>query len=137
VSTGVSTPVASASTDGEWLFDSFAPITLPAGVYVLGNVFFANVPVAQTGAPFTTIPEITEDGGVQGPANGGFAAPLTSFDEPIFGPTLETAAVPEPESASLLGFGFAAMLLWRARRRPRGHYRDDIGASGELPLRLL
>jgi hypothetical protein len=137
ITTGVSTPVASASTDGEWLFASFAPITLPAGVYVLGNVFSPTQPLAQTSASFTTIPEVTEDGGVQGPTNGGFAAPLTPFSEPIFGPTLETAAVPEPEMVSLLGFGFAAMLLWRARCRPREHCRDDIGASGKFPLRLV
>src|SRR5580692_5423432 len=38
-----STPVASASADGQWLFENFAAITLTPGDYVLGNVFTGQV----------------------------------------------------------------------------------------------
>lgn len=110
--TNSSTPVPSASTDGQWLFESIAPLTLAPGNYELGTLFFDAGPVAEVGAPFFPIPQITLVEGVVGSPDGGFQAPLTAFGEPVFGPTLET--VPEPGLMWLLGLGSAALLLSRA-----------------------
>ena len=110
--TNSSTPVPSASTSGQWLFESITPLTLAPGNYELGTLFFDSGPVAEVGAPFLPISQITVVEGVLGSPGGGFQAPLTAFGEPVFGPTLET--VPEPGLMWLLGLGSAALLLCRA-----------------------
>ncbi len=110
--TNSSTPVPSASTDGQWLFDSIAPLTLAPGNYELGTLFFDGGPVAEIGASFFPIPQITAVEGVTGSSDGGFQAPLTPFGELVIGPTLET--VPEPGLMWLLGLVSAALLLSRA-----------------------
>jgi hypothetical protein len=104
--------VASVNPNGQWLFESFAPLTLPVGNYLLGNVFFSDAPAfsAEPFADTTTIPQITFTGGVRGPSNGGFVVPAPTTSSPAFGPTLE--AVPEPATLGLmvlglLGAGFA------------------------------
>ena len=115
--TNTSTPVASASTDGQWLFEGIAPLTLAPGDYELGTLLFPPGPPVQIDAPFLPVPQITVVEGVLGPVDGGFQAPLTAFGGPVFGPTLET--VPEPGLAGLLGLASAALLLsraWIARR---------------------
>ncbi len=114
--TNGSEQVASASADGEWLFEDIATLTLLPGSYVIGSVFIAAVPLAQIGAPFTTVADIALTGGVQGPNNAGLAFPDASFPTPIFGPTMRLAdAVPEPAGIALVGLG---LLMMAMRRRP-------------------
>lgn len=123
-----STPVASASSDGDWLFESITPLTLTPGIYEVGAMFLAITPFAQVNVPFVMIPEITGVTGVQGTLNAGFTAPLTPFHLPIFGPTLllqdrgapvqaQAAPVPEPSTWLLCGTGLALVLgCWRRRQ---------------------
>jgi PEP-CTERM motif len=107
--TTASTPVPSADRDGQWLFASFAPITLAPGDYLIGNVFFDSNPVASVTPSITTIPQITLVGAVEGTSDGGLTAPSTSFDFSVYGPTLETLAVPEASTWAMMLLGFAGL----------------------------
>ena len=111
-----STPVASASADGLWLFEDIALLTLAPGSYVIGSVFFSQLPTAHVGASFTNIAEIAVVGGVLGPFDAGLVFPGDSFEFPIFGPTMRLAAVPEPATLALLGLGLAGFGAVRRRK---------------------
>jgi hypothetical protein len=116
--TNASTPVPSVGADGQWLFETIAPLTLTPGIYELGSVTFDSGPAVLLGAPFFSIPQITLIDGVLGPADGGLQAPLEEFpDGPVFGPTLET--VPEPGMLGLLISASAALALGRALKMRR------------------
>lgn len=106
--------VASAETNGQWLFENISPITLAPGDYNIGMLAFDAAPLAQVGATFQTIPEVTLLGGAMGTADGGFISDSTPFMSPIFGPTLSTtpvSAVPEPSSVGLLALGLIGLGL--------------------------
>lgn len=115
--TNTSTSVASTSTSGEWLFEDIAPLILGTGDYVIGSVFLSASPTAQTGAPFTNVADISVTGGVMGPFDGGLAFPGSTFDFPIFGPTIRQVSIPEPGSIALLGLGLAAFAISRRRKQ--------------------
>lgn len=119
--TSASTPVASASTDGDWLFTSVSPFVLTPGTYDIGLVFFATSPLSQIGASFVTEPGITVDSGTVS-GNAGFSQPTDPFFTDIFGPTFGTISVPAPEPASLaiLGAALTALAGLRRRRAQRG-----------------
>jgi hypothetical protein len=115
-----STPVASASSSGQWLFEDIAQLTLNPGSYLIGSIFYNSTPTANIGS-FTTIPEITNIVGRIGTSpNGGFQAPTNSFGIPIFGPTLRQAtsqSVPEPASLiGVLGLGAVGVTSLRKRK---------------------
>ncbi|MBE0658392.1 MAG: PEP-CTERM sorting domain-containing protein [Bryobacteraceae bacterium] len=116
--TDLSASVASASPEGSWLFEYFAPLTLTAGDYVIGNVFWDLAPLAQIDSTYTTIPEITLLGGVQGTEDAGFMAPINPFLVPVFGSTMsiQDAAIPEPATMALMGLGLAGLAAFRRRR---------------------
>lgn len=120
--TDASEQVASASADGEWLFEGIASLTLVPGSYVIGSVNIAAAPLAQTNAPFTTTADIALTGGVQGPNNAGLAFPGSSFRIPIFGPTMRLAEnnVPEPAGVALVGLGLALMAFRRRSSEATG-----------------
>ena len=119
ITTFTSTPVASALPEGQWLFERFAPITLPVGEYLIGNVFGDRLPLAEVGPGFVTIPQITFLNPAIGTTNGGFSAPTGSFKSLVFGPTLETG-VPDPATWAMMIVGFLAMVRFAARRRSSG-----------------
>lgn len=117
--TNASSPQASNNLGGVWLFEDIATQTLTAGRYAIGATFFNSTPLAQFGAPTTTIPEVTLVGGSRsGSPDSGLSFPSTPF-QPIFGPTLRvaepSASVPEP--ASLLGLAAIAGIGFVARRK--------------------
>jgi hypothetical protein len=117
--TDASEQVASASANGEWLFENISSVLLTPGDYLIGSVFLNPAPFAQIGATFTTIANITFGGGVRGAENAGLSIPDQSFDRPIFGATMrsEDSSVPEPTSVALVGLGLAVMSMFRRLTR--------------------
>lgn len=113
-----STAVASASADGRWQFEDIADLVLGTGRYVIGSLFFDGDPLAQIGAPFTTIAEVSNVAGANGATNGGFQFANGQFRVPVFGPTMRFAdqtSVPEPDGVALLAVALAAAALVRRR----------------------
>jgi hypothetical protein len=119
--TNASTPVASADSQGQWLFNPISPLLLPAGTYHIGGTT-NNQDIVCSGTGVTTIPGVTFDGGAETPGAGltfppgppGKGAPR------YFGPDVElTSAIPEPSTLALLGVGAAGLFGdgWRRRQR--------------------
>jgi hypothetical protein len=112
-----STPIASHSSEGRWLFTGITPFTLMPGTYVTGAVWGnpvtgadsfrfpstvttpANVAVdGSTAATLLPAPVLVFPGGTSGPPGSG-----------TFGPNL-AVAIPEPGGAGLLLIG--GLMLW-------------------------
>ena len=118
--TNVSTVVASANLNGQWLYNYFTPFAIGPGNYRLGA--FQSVSGADlvrydqlltaTNPAFTFVESRVVNAGVLAdPIN--FAGGLPPL---YFGPNLSTAGVPEPTTALLPATGLAAMAI---RRRTR------------------
>lgn len=98
--------------------ETIASVTLLPGNYLIGAVFYNLTPTAQIGSSFTNVSDITVGGGVLGNINSGFAAPLVSFTDDIFGPTMRLAAanpVPEQAGLALVGLGLFGLAAFRRR----------------------
>ena len=119
---------------GGWRMSDISSLTLDAGDYVLGSVFFNPAPHGQTNPSMITIPELTVTGSTSlaGAADAGLSFPSVSVGFLIVGPTLRlveaaeppagpipgpSAAVPEPSVLALMGTGFAAFGFVRRRKQ--------------------
>jgi len=121
-----STPVGSASPDGQWLFTSIAPMVLQPGVYVLAATwgdpidnadpfrFHANA--VTSSVTYTGMCNKTDLDYLHLVFPDCFGAPLN--DASFFGPDLEI--VPEPTTLTLFGMGVLA--VGRALRPTRGSH---------------
>jgi hypothetical protein len=129
--TASSTPVASSSGEGQWLFNSIHPLVLTDGHYVVGALIYFNdlVDGGQTKAKSTTAPGVTYDANAEFYANslsfpsGTFAG----FDAGNFGGNFELASVPEPSTLNLLGM--AGVCLAVAARRGITPSRPRTGTT--------
>jgi hypothetical protein len=136
--TNASTRVKSTSTEGRWLFNDIAPLTLLPGDYVLGATYQGNDTDRSRSAfvNIATIPEVT----YRGPRRAQASTLAFPSEDPgvatgYFGPNLRASpaqVVPEPASLTLLGIGAVALFGygWRRRRRAAARRR---GTAGEGP----
>ena len=93
-----------------WLIEDISPLDLAPGTYVLGALFFSDLPLSDPlmGAP--TIPEVTRGGGRIGPGpDSGFQYPADDFIFSSTGITARLVSVPEPGTFALLSLGALAL----------------------------
>jgi hypothetical protein len=112
-----STRTASASINGEWLFEDIERLTLGPGLYAIGMVFQSGAPTAQVGATYTTISDVQFNVGLQAPTTNGLDFPRWTFSTPVFGPNMRLATVPEPHSLGLLAIGLVGLVASGRRHR--------------------
>ena len=97
--------VSSTSAAGDWLFNSIAAPTLPAGTYVVGATSVAGDPDLQRQQTLAaTAPGVTF---VQAMDVGSptliYPSPAAVLNDGLFGPNIEISAVPEPAASALFG----------------------------------
>jgi hypothetical protein len=115
-----STPVASASAAGDWLFENIGPIVLQPGIYVIGGYYHSGEELIMAADTIATAPQITFLTSRMS-TNGKFAEPGT-FALPwngVFGPNFRIQtppAIPEPASLVLVFSGLGGLRLVRWRR---------------------
>jgi hypothetical protein len=116
--TSGSTPVASSSSAGLWLFNSVSSLTLSPGTYVVGATIVANdTDLQRFNATASLIPDATFVQALDiGASVLTYPLPASVFNDGVFGPNLEVSAVPEPTSAAILLCGMILCL----RRGQRG-----------------
>ncbi len=124
--TTASTPVASTSSAGQWLFNAIAPLSLTPGNYVLGATFANNdADLARLNTIATTTAGVTFVTARQS-ASSSLAFPTIlspGLNAGIFGPNLltqnpQTSPVPEPATLGMAGTA-AVVGLVLARRRAK------------------
>jgi hypothetical protein len=118
--TSASTPVASSSPTGRWLFNGIPSLVLSPGTYVVGATIVNGDPDLQRfSATASLFPGATfvqsRDIGAPGLA---YPSPAPVFNDGIFGPNLQVSAIPEPASAVILLCGMICCVRRRLTRLP-------------------
>lgn len=128
-----STPVASTSADGRWLFQSLGtPITVRAGNYVLGVDYTDSTDHVMTGAASISLDPSMNfvQGRFTTNPTAGFDFPDATFPTSggHFGPNLLLgSAVPEPASLALVAMGCLGVGYWFVRRRAVRQAEQRVG----------
>ncbi len=112
------TAQASALADGRWLMAAVAPLQLSPGHYLIGQVFFDGLPLAQLDPGLITPAYLTVTGGMHSPdVDAGLRPPVDDFAAgALLGPTLSAQVLAEPGS---LGLCLAALAAYGAGHRRR------------------
>jgi len=108
--TSASTPVASTSSAGDWLFNSITPVALAPGTYTIGALLPVN---ADPDFQIFSATASTRDGvtwlNAADVASSSLTEPFADsrFADGVFGPNLQVTPAPEPSSCLLLALGIA------------------------------
>ena len=126
-----STVVSSTSAAGDWLFNSIAPLTLPAGTYVVGATIAATDPdLLRQQTLAATAPGVTF---VQAMDVGSptllYPSPAPVFNDGLFGPNIQISAVPEPATFALFGLSAVVLLMSRSSNLRRPSVRENKAAA--------
>jgi hypothetical protein len=121
-----STPIASASAAGDWLFEDIGPLVLQPGTYVTGAYFPTVADALMLNPTISTDPQIVFLASRLS-TNGKFAepGPYGGVGAAIYGANIRLQpppAVPEPASLLLVGFGLTTLAA--ASRKIDGARRD-------------
>jgi hypothetical protein len=123
--------VSSTSAAGDWLFNSIAPLTLPASTYVVGATIAATDPdllrqqTLSVTAPGVTFVQAMDVGS---PALL-YPSPAPVFNDGLFGPNIEISAVPEPTTFALFGLSAMVLLMARSSNLRRPGIRENKAAA--------